>query len=425
MYGLTYGKGRSINWLISMTVSFFESLFITQPLKVLGFAAFFALVLKKVDHEEESEVAIEGDLTSSGEPGAVLSSRRDSSCSFYQPPPRTDIEKMRNNILKEQKVFILIREIVAYVGFLWVLLLVAYGQRDPNAYLLTQHIEESFTNGMSDTMAHKDVFTWINTTVLSNLFGQFPGFITDGNSKLVGNARVRQVRVRRDSCTIARSMRNSIPDCHSPYSWELEDMASYGPGWNMSVQINASQVPHAWQYQSQGSLRAHPVWGSMALYRGGGYVAELGPDLQNATSVLQYLFDNTWLDVYTRAMFVEFTVYNANVNLFCIVTLILETTAVGAFQHRTELKNVRLYQSTGGLHVFVMASEVIYFLFILHYMFIQGKRMKEQKWAYFQSKWNLLELAIILLSWSALSVFIKRTLLGNRDMQYYQDNRDE
>uniref|UniRef100_W5M8L2 Polycystin 1 like 2/pseudo n=1 Tax=Lepisosteus oculatus TaxID=7918 RepID=W5M8L2_LEPOC len=425
MYGLTYGKGRSINWLISMTVSFFESLFITQPLKVLGFAAFFALVLKKVDHEEESEVAIEGDLTSSGEPGAVLSSRRDSSCSFYQPPPRTDIEKMRNNILKEQKVFILIREIVAYVGFLWVLLLVAYGQRDPNAYLLTQHIEESFTNGMSNTMAHKDVFTWINTTVLSNLFGKFPGFITDGNSKLVGNARVRQVRVRRDSCTISQSVRNSIPDCHSPYSWELEDMASYGPGWNMSVQTSASQVPHAWQYQSQGSLRAHPVWGSMALYRGGGYVAELGPDLQNATSVLQYLFDNTWLDVYTRAVFVEFTVYNANVNLFCIVTLILETTAVGAFQHRTELKNVRLYQSTGGLHVFVMASEVIYFLFILHYMFIQGKRMKEQKWAYFQSKWNLLELAIILLSWSALSVFIKRTLLGNRDMQYYQDHRDE
>lgn len=46
-------------------------------------------------------------------------------------------------------------------------------------------------------------------------------------------------------------------------------------------------------------------------------------------SMLQYLYDNTWLDVYTRAIFVEFTVYNANVNLFCIVTLMLESTAVG------------------------------------------------------------------------------------------------
>lgn len=34
MYGLSYGKERSISWLISMVVSFFESLFITQPLKV-------------------------------------------------------------------------------------------------------------------------------------------------------------------------------------------------------------------------------------------------------------------------------------------------------------------------------------------------------------------------------------------------------
>lgn len=34
MYGLTYGKERSINWLISISVSFFESLFVTQPVKV-------------------------------------------------------------------------------------------------------------------------------------------------------------------------------------------------------------------------------------------------------------------------------------------------------------------------------------------------------------------------------------------------------
>jgi polycystin 1L2 len=51
--------------------------------------------------------------------------------------------------------------------------------------------------------------------------------------------------------------------------------------------------------------------------------------------------------------------------------------------------------------------------------------MKLQKWDYFKTKWNLLELAIILLSWSALSVFIKRTLLGNRDMEYYHNHKDQ
>lgn len=46
-------------------------------------------------------------------------------------------------------------------------------------------------------------------------------------------------------------------------------------------------------------------------------------------STLDYLFNNMWFDVYTRAIFVEFTVYNANVNLLCIVTLLLESPAIG------------------------------------------------------------------------------------------------
>ncbi|XP_030620641.1 polycystic kidney disease protein 1-like 2 isoform X2 [Chanos chanos] len=423
MYGLTYGKDRSISWLISMVVSFFESLFITQPLKVLGFAVFFALVLKNPDQEEYGDVPI----TNTDGPDTVRIARRDSTCSFYQPPPPTDIERMRNNRIKEKKVFALIREILIYVGFLWMLLLVAYGQRDPNAYYLNQHIMKSFRNGISDSMSPKDVFTWANTTLLSNLFGQYPGFITDGNSKLVGNARLRQVRVRKSSCKIARSMHQSVHDCHAPYSWDIEDMGSYGPAWNHSQvgELNNSKAFFTpWRYQTQARLRAHPIWGGVALYRGGGFVADLGPDVQNASSLLQYLFDNTWVDMYTRAIFAEFTVYNANVNLFCIVTLMLETTAVGAFQYRSELQTVRLYQSTSGFHVFVMASEVIYFIFVLYYMFVQVQLMKQQKWAYFGNKWNLLELSIIILSWSALSVFIKRTLLGNQDVEYYQNHKD-
>lgn len=48
----------------------------------------------------------------SGDPDTVRAARRDSTCSFYQPPPPTDIEKIRSNMVKEQKVFALIREIL-------------------------------------------------------------------------------------------------------------------------------------------------------------------------------------------------------------------------------------------------------------------------------------------------------------------------
>uniref|UniRef100_A0A8C9YDZ1 Polycystic kidney disease 1 like 2a n=1 Tax=Sander lucioperca TaxID=283035 RepID=A0A8C9YDZ1_SANLU len=422
LYGLKFGKERSVSWLVSMIVSFFQSILVIQPLKVLFLAVFFALVTKKIDEEDFQNVAINSLSTGDCKDQKLVRWER----SLYEPPPPADVEKMRRNMIMEQKAFALLKEILTYMGFMWMLLLVAYGQRDPNAFFLKQHIRDSFSGGISDSMRPGDVFTWAHTSLLSNLFGVYPGFITDGNSKLVGNARLRQVRVQKNSCQIAGPMLQFVPDCQAPYSWEVEDMGSYGPGWSQSAKDNIStSTSSPWTYQTQAQLRTPNVWSKLVLYRGGGFVTELGPDSQNASSTLEYLFRNTWLDIYTRAIFVEFTVYNANVNLFCIVTLFLETTAVGAFQFTSELHSVRLYQSPGGLYFLVMVAEIVYLLFIVYYMFLQGKLMKQQRWAYFRSRWNLLELTIILLSWSAVAVFIKRTLLGNRDMTYYQNHKDK
>ncbi|NXJ01486.1 PK1L2 protein, partial [Psophia crepitans] len=425
LYGLHYGKENSIKWLISMVISFLESLFVTQPLKVLGFAAFFALVLKKVEHEDEENTAIDGPLSAPGDSNPLFGARRDSRSNIYRPPPAADVEKMKINCMKEQKAFALIREILAYLGFLWMLLLVAYGQRDPNSYYLNKHIESSFSDGFHDVYSYQDFFTWANTTLVKNLYGSYKGFITDGNSKLVGSARIRQVRVKGDSCPISPKLQRVIQECHAPYSLKTEDTSDYAEHWNTSVFNNSSDLSSAWHYQSQSKLRGHPVWGKFAIYRGGGYVIHLGTDPKNASRILQYLFNNVWLDTFTRAVFVEFTVYNANVNLFCIVSLMFETNALGAFFTSTDLQSVRLYPYTNSLHIFVVAAEVIYFLFIVYYVIVQGKLMKTLRWRYFHSKWNLLEMAIILISWSALSVFVKRTILGTRDISYYQEHKED
>uniref|UniRef100_A0ACB8EA10 Uncharacterized protein n=1 Tax=Sphaerodactylus townsendi TaxID=933632 RepID=A0ACB8EA10_9SAUR len=425
LYGLHYGKENSIKWLISTAISFFESLFITQPLKVLGFAAFFALVLKKMEQEDEENTAIDAPLSAPGDSNPLFGARRDSGSNIYQPPPLTDIEKMKSNRLKEQKAFALIRGIFAYLGFLWMLLLVAYGQRDPNSYYLNKHIESSFTDGFQDIFSYQDFFKWARTTLVSSLYGPYQGFITDGNSKLVGSARIRQVRVKGHTCPIDPQLRLTVQECHASYSFDAEDASDYGERWNISSTANSSELSSAWQYQSQSKLRGHPIWGKLAVYRGGGYVVHLGTDSHNASRILQYLFDNIWLDTFTRAVFVEFTVYNANVNLFCIVSLMFETNALGAFFTRAELQSIRLYTYTDGLHIFVVAAEVIYFLFVIYYMVVQGKLMRALKWNYFRSKWNLLELAIICISWSALIVFTRRTILGLRDISYYQEHKDE
>lgn len=55
------------------------------------------------------------------------------------------------------------------------LLLVAYGQRDPSAYHFNSHLEHSFTQGFSAVLSFREFFEWANTTLVKNLYSRHPG----------------------------------------------------------------------------------------------------------------------------------------------------------------------------------------------------------------------------------------------------------
>ena len=58
-------------------------------------------------------------------------------------------------------------------------------------------------------------------------------------------------------------------------------------------------------------------------------MALLGLNRDNATKRIAELKKNLWVGRATRAVFIDFTVYNANVNLFCVITLVFEFPATG------------------------------------------------------------------------------------------------
>lgn len=72
----------------------------------------------------------------------------------------------------------------------------------------------------------------------------------------------------------------------------------------------------------------------------------------------RYLRDHDWYDKYTRAIFIEFTVYNANVNLFSVVTLLVETPTFGGGVPSHLVHTFRLYQYSGGLLIVAVAFQV-------------------------------------------------------------------
>ncbi|MGH0119641.1 UNVERIFIED_CONTAM: hypothetical protein FKN15_058092 [Acipenser sinensis] len=174
--------------------------------------------------------------------------------------------------------------VTAHLLFLSLLMVIAYAARKPNQFYLYRAVHSSTSTSLEWVREIQDFYPWANTTLLPNLYGEY-----------------------RD-----------------------EDTADYGPGWTNSTTGRQSGLGQAWQYHTAASLQKNPVWGRLALYQGGGYAVELGTEREQAYRVLSILSKEGWLDQRSRALLVEFNVFNANVNLFCVVTLALETSGMGS-----------------------------------------------------------------------------------------------
>lgn len=121
-------------------------------------------------------------------------------------------------------------------------------------------------------------------------------------------------------------------------------------------------------YQSEASLDGSSSEGKLASYSGGGFVQNLGTSKLQTTQILEHLFGNRWITRGTRALFIDFTVYNANVNLFCVVRLSVEFPATGGAMTSWSFRTVKLLRYVTVFEFFVLACEGFFVLFILYYI---------------------------------------------------------
>ncbi|XP_078525795.1 polycystin-1-like protein 3 isoform X2 [Lissotriton helveticus] len=345
---LSLTKEKTTCWAISILLSLFQSIFIMPPVKTAALTVIQIRVLKKETMEDAGEEHQLQEVLAvlAKHPDWELSGWRDPTNPIYQPPPIGSFIDRRKLAQREKELYHFIRD--------------------------------------------------------------FVGFITDGNSFLLGGARIRQLRI--------------IDDPHLSFNmYNIEDEADYGAGWG-PLPPNSTNESSIWHYQTEDELEGYPIWAKFGTYSGGGYVAELGANCSTATSVLSYLKKSAWLDRLSKAVFVEFSVYNANANLFCVTTLILETNGIGSFTNSADLQVMRLYDdddNTAFSHFF----KISFALLILYYVILQGLHLKEQKWKYFLKKMNQLDLCIIVIGCCMCGLYAKRIALRERDIARCKRNR--
>ena len=252
-----------------------------------------------------------------------------------------DIDKVKN---PDKYVKITLRELFVYLGFLIILCIVSFGMISGETYTYANVLQGAFVSSttnqkpyiaFTDVTHMNDIWRILFDPFQGNLYSQWynsndtnyptnlEGYVANENYVL-GLARLRQVRVRNDSCVIPKDFRNEIKECFSDWAPALEEKRPYGPYWAQNL-TNYT----AWYWNSEKTLKGSGHQGLMNYYDGSGYVALLSHDPDETNATLTDLFQNLWIDRATRAVFAELTVYNANINLFCQVKLVFEMPATG------------------------------------------------------------------------------------------------
>ncbi|KAG8506524.1 Polycystic kidney disease 2-like 2 protein, partial [Galemys pyrenaicus] len=200
---------------------------------------------------------------------------------------------------------------------------------------------------------------------------------------LLGFPRVRQLKVRNDTCKVHSSFQSLMEECYDKYTGGNEDLTDFG-----------LQHDTEWKYSSP-AISSPWHWGFVGVYKNGGYIFTLSRSKSETKNKFINLRLNSWITRGTRVVFIDFSLYNANVNLFCIIRLVAEFPATGGILTSWQFYSVKLLRYVSFYDYFIASCEITFCIFLIVFTTQEVKKMREFKSAYFRSIWNWLELLLL------------------------------
>lgn len=207
-------------------------------------------------------------------------------------------------------------------------------------------------------------------------------------------------------------------DCNGDYSQKHEEKRDFDGNWETPHDYNRSKILQRempWRYQRDSNLDSYATKALYSSYGGGGYIVEIFPKWNNSR-ILDNLKQKKWLDHHTRALIIEFAVFNPATNYFDAVNIFLEQPATGGVVHYYLVTTFKLFRYTSSIAFFELVAEICFLLFTILFLFREIKIFRKEKWSYFKGFWNLIEFFNLVLSIVAIAVYIYRDYLAKRLM---------
>uniref|UniRef100_A0A672GSW8 Polycystic kidney disease 2-like 1 n=1 Tax=Salarias fasciatus TaxID=181472 RepID=A0A672GSW8_SALFA len=344
-----------------------------------------------------------------------LIKKRSGCCSFIKGLWGTTLTQNTSDN-REQFVRTTLRELLVYLVFLVDICLLTYGMTSSSTYYYTKAMTDLFVNTASESGVKfqsigsmADFWTYAEGPLLDGLYwtkwynnqsldNGDQSFIYYENM-LLGVPRMRQIKIKNNSCKVHTDFQDEITSCFDVYNQKKEEDLSFGL-------INGT----AWSYHTEKEIKGSSHWGLLTTYSGAGYYQDLGRTREETGAILMELVDNLWLDRGTRASFIDFSTYNANINMFCVIRLVVEFPATGGAIPSYQIRTVKLIRYITVWDYFILGCEIVFCIFILYYIVEEILELRIHKFSYFNSIWNILDIVVIMLAVVAIVFNIFRTI---------------
>ncbi|XP_060073663.1 polycystin-1-like protein 2 [Ylistrum balloti] len=442
LFSMHWGPSKSQEWLLSFFLSAMSSVVFVDPMKVLFLAMVPIIICRKPFHNKAPKMNLKNvrelAMTMNGSKIRDLIYFRSSILSEDTSVDNATIRKVRIQHEKERKALQAFLETIFYIIFSYVIFSISYIDRDVRSYQFKTHLLDMMDPPKTGFKQIRDVqgfLRWLNGTFYQHYFpisyynGKTLGvldrlYISDLDNAKIGPSRLRLVRMVRGKCRKLVENRYCVPD----YNIYDEDDRSYCVGWNDNTSSTCNS-PYlysmdAWRYQQSEDIWGTPITGDYGTYGGGGYILELENRLESSRLIVEELIRYRWINRETRAVFLEFTLYNANINLFVYMVFLTEFTGNGGLLTRVDVHPFRPYQHTGALGVYALICYLIYVFALLFGTIKLILKLKSDGFRCLRVSWNLVDMLCVVMSLVAVTVWVLRYIYTKHAMNLYYNNID-
>lgn len=430
IFGIHFGEMKSLLWLTSLVIGMIQTVCITLPLKILITALMFVVSKTRyfplMSHIIQMNQTILGILRrQTNEEFSQHLTRRKTLLKSYRPLPSfSELEFKR----KQDKITVIWTSLYTF-GCLVFLAIVSwlildfdlYELCDFNTVVCREIDTRESCSQYSRFKNYAQFLDEIQKRIIPVVYSRFwyngesktlkteafpsSGWLGDSDSRLIGPPRLRQIRVKNvDNCHTPQLMTDIASHCFVRLNAETEDKGKYSTGWVNDNWMDCQFGEDSWNFtDAKQAMSAVIRTPSGYVCHGGGYILSLGGSEDDAKLVIRNVIDTNWIDGYTRVLMLEFTVYNANKDVYTSVMAFAEATPFKTIVANQFVHSVKLsYLPASGIVFLVYFC--VFFVRVLILMNIMGIGN------FLKNLWNFQEV-IILASYFVSAIHYINTLI--------------